>query len=85
MFSPDGSGDLTFQNFLKMMSIFSDHAPRNVKAEYAFKIYDFDNDDALSDSDLEEVCATLILLVGACSSCIYSVYIPTYLLELQHF
>ena len=55
VFSSDGTGDMTFEDFLDMMSVFSDNAPKNVKVEYAFRIYDFDNDDMLSNSDLEEV------------------------------
>ncbi|XP_067947831.1 calcium and integrin-binding protein 1-like [Watersipora subatra] len=55
VFSTDGTGNMTFEDFLDMMSVFSDHAPKNVKVEYAFRIYDFDDDDMLSNSDLEQV------------------------------
>lgn len=30
---------MTFEDFLDMMSVFSDNAPKNVKVEYAFRIY----------------------------------------------
>lgn len=30
---------MTFEDFLDMMSVFSDGAPKNVKVEYAFRIY----------------------------------------------
>jgi calcium and integrin-binding protein 1 len=33
------SKDMTFEDFLDMMSVFSDGAPKNVKVEYAFRIY----------------------------------------------
>lgn len=67
VFSADGSGDITFEDFLDMMSVFSDNAPKAVKVEYAFRIYDFDNDDMLSSDDLKEVrnvyqCIRLVLL-----------------------
>lgn len=39
VFSADGSGDLTFEDFLDLMSVFSEHAPRDIKLFYAFKIY----------------------------------------------
>ncbi|GFX82355.1 calcium and integrin-binding family member 3 [Trichonephila clavipes] len=39
VFSNDGSGNLTFDDFLDMFSVFSEQAPRNVKQVYAFKIY----------------------------------------------
>ena len=75
VFSSDGTGDMTFEDFLDMMSVFSDNAPKNVKVEYAFRIYDFDNDDMLSNSDLEEV-GNVSPLCAACQAiCRYlSVY-----------
>ena len=39
MFSEDGSGDMSFDDFLDMFSVFSESAPRSVKANYAFRIY----------------------------------------------
>ena len=30
---------MTFEDFLDMMSVFSDNAPKSVKVEYAFRIY----------------------------------------------
>ena len=39
VFSSSEDGDLTFEDFLDMMSVFSDNAPKPVKIEYAFKIY----------------------------------------------
>ncbi|KAK6179731.1 hypothetical protein SNE40_012026 [Patella caerulea] len=55
VFSSSGDGEMTFEDFLDMMSVFSDQAPKNVKVEYAFRIYDFDEDDMISGSDLKEV------------------------------
>ena len=39
VFSHDGDGDLNFNNFLDMLSVMSENAPRDIKAYYAFKIY----------------------------------------------
>jgi len=39
VFSSDGKGNLTFEDFLDMLSVFSEHAPRDIKVFYAFKIY----------------------------------------------
>ena len=39
MFSEDGTGSLTFEDFLDLMSVFSEGATRDVKASYAFRIY----------------------------------------------
>lgn len=35
-----------FFQFLDCLSVFSEHAPRDLKIFYAFKIYDYDGDDA---------------------------------------
>jgi len=37
--SAGGSGDLTFDEFLLLFSVFSEKAPREMKVHYAFKIY----------------------------------------------
>lgn len=55
VFSSSGDGDMTFEDFLDMMSVFSENAPKNVKVEYAFRIYDFDGDEMISSDDLKEV------------------------------
>lgn len=55
VFSSAGDGCMTFEDFLDMMSVFSDNAPKNVKVEYAFRIYDFDEDDVINGKDLKEV------------------------------
>ena len=39
MFSEDGSGDMSFDDFLDMFSVFSEAAPRDIKCVYAFRIY----------------------------------------------
>lgn len=62
VFSCDGKGNLTFNDFLDLMSIFSEQAPRDIKVFYAFKIYDFDGDHFIGSNDLE---ATLHHLTGS--------------------
>eukprot|EP00069_Balaena_mysticetus_P006067 bmy_18562T0 len=39
VFSEDGDGHMTLDNFLDMFSVMSEMAPRDLKAYYAFKIY----------------------------------------------
>eukprot|EP00056_Hartaetosiga_gracilis_P001805 m.47777 g.47777 ORF g.47777 m.47777 type:complete len:191 (-) comp10789_c0_seq1:33-605(-) len=51
VFSQSG-GELGFEDFLDMMSVFSEGATADVKASYAFRIYDFDNDGYLDKTDL---------------------------------
>lgn len=38
-FSEDGEGNLTFNDFVDMFSVLCESAPRELKANYAFKIY----------------------------------------------
>ncbi|XP_051666503.1 calcium and integrin-binding family member 3 isoform X1 [Manacus candei] len=54
VFSEHGDGNMTLDNFLDMFSVLSEMAPRDLKAYYAFKIYDFNNDDYICKSDLEK-------------------------------
>jgi len=42
LFSEDGSGELTFQKFINMMSVFSGRTSRQTKAVWAFALWDFD-------------------------------------------
>lgn len=39
IFSSSQDGDCTFEDFLDMMSVFSEMAPKSVKAEHAFRIF----------------------------------------------
>uniref|UniRef100_H2XNX1 EF-hand domain-containing protein n=2 Tax=Ciona intestinalis TaxID=7719 RepID=H2XNX1_CIOIN len=52
VFSDDVNGCMTFEGFLNMFSVFNEQAPRDVKAFYAFRIYDFDGDQYLEHGDL---------------------------------
>ncbi|KAG2470382.1 CIB2 protein, partial [Polypterus senegalus] len=53
-FSEDGQGNLSFNDFVDMFSVLSEMAPRELKAIYAFKIYDFNTDNFICKSDLEQ-------------------------------
>ncbi|ELK26688.1 Calcium and integrin-binding family member 3 [Myotis davidii] len=65
VFSEDGDGHMTLNNFLDMFSVMSEMAPRDLKAYYAFKIYgvcragDFNNDDYICMWDLEQTVTKL--------------------------
>uniref|UniRef100_A0A8C8SA50 Calcium and integrin binding family member 3 n=1 Tax=Pelusios castaneus TaxID=367368 RepID=A0A8C8SA50_9SAUR len=54
VFSADGEGNMTLDDFLDMFSVLSEMAPRDLKAYYAFKIYDFNDDDYICKLDLEK-------------------------------
>ncbi|XP_070555273.1 calcium and integrin-binding protein 1-like [Ptychodera flava] len=55
VFSTQGDGGMNFEDFLDMISVFSDSAPMQVKIEYAFRIYDFNEDDLVDESDIREM------------------------------
>ncbi|XP_056678286.1 calcium and integrin-binding family member 3 isoform X3 [Monodelphis domestica] len=59
VFSQDGDGNMTLDDFLDMFSVMSEMAPRDLKAYYAFKIYDFNNDDYICPLDLEKTVTKL--------------------------
>ncbi|EGD75608.1 calcium and integrin-binding protein 2 [Salpingoeca rosetta] len=52
-------GHISFEDFLDMMSVFSEGATRDVKASYAFRIYDFDGDGYLDKKDLMDTIECL--------------------------
>eukprot|EP00794_Sanderia_malayensis_P004593 gene4593-5196_t len=59
VFSTSKDGNMTFEDFLDMMSTFSESAPKSVKVEYAFRIYDFNDDDYIDEQDLKRVIRRL--------------------------
>ena len=59
VFSSSHDGNMTFEDFLDMMSVFSENSPKTVKVEYAFRIYDFNEDDYICESDLKQVIGRL--------------------------
>lgn len=58
MFSTDGEG-INFEDFMDMFSVLSEHAPYQLKAAYAFRIYDFNNDNAICIDDIRSTIKTL--------------------------
>ncbi|KAJ7994498.1 hypothetical protein DPEC_G00250110 [Dallia pectoralis] len=54
VFSEDGQGNLSFNDFVDMSSALCETAPRELKAIYAFKIYDFNGDNFLCKEDMEK-------------------------------
>eukprot|EP00045_Choanoeca_perplexa_P012158 m.131425 g.131425 ORF g.131425 m.131425 type:complete len:191 (-) comp15910_c0_seq1:29-601(-) len=60
-----GNEGMDFDDFLDMVSVFSESAPRDVKAEYAFRIYAFHNEPFLHKKDLTKVLDCLCGKVGS--------------------
>ncbi|GJQ65755.1 hypothetical protein Trydic_g11938 [Trypoxylus dichotomus] len=59
VFSRDGKGNLSFEDFLDLLSVFSEQAPRDIKVCYAFRIYDFDGDHHIGPEDLDHALRLL--------------------------
>ncbi|NXE00868.1 CIB1 protein, partial [Chaetorhynchus papuensis] len=57
VFSTSETGDdsMSFEDFLDMLSVFSDSATSDIKSHYAFRIFDFDDDGTLDRKDLEQL------------------------------
>ncbi|XP_032440680.1 calcium and integrin-binding protein 1 [Xiphophorus hellerii] len=53
--SENRDGSLTFEDFLDLLSAFSDSATLEIKSHYAFRIFDFDDDGTLDYGDLEKL------------------------------
>ncbi|MEE6522735.1 hypothetical protein FKM82_021351, partial [Ascaphus truei] len=47
--------NMSFEDFLDMLSAFSEAATLEIKSHYAFRIFDFDDDGTLDRSDLEKL------------------------------
>ncbi|MCJ8735869.1 hypothetical protein PDJAM_G00252320 [Pangasius djambal] len=48
-------GSISFEDFLDLLSAFSDSATLEIKSHYAFRIFDFDDDGTLDYGDLEKL------------------------------
>merc|ERR1712080_109441 len=50
---------MSFDEFLDIMSVFSERAPSQIKSYYAFLLYDFDGDGIISMQDIAEMIKRL--------------------------
>ncbi|CAG0914581.1 unnamed protein product [Notodromas monacha] len=53
VFSRERTGDLTFDEFLDMMSALSEDASHDIRVAYAFRMFDYDNDGFIGPGDLQ--------------------------------
>ncbi|KAL5263244.1 hypothetical protein ACHWQZ_G008584 [Mnemiopsis leidyi] len=60
VFSDAGDGNMNFEQFLDMMSQLSSKAPLETKIDFAFKIYDFNEDGQICENDLQKVILFLV-------------------------
>ncbi|KAJ3335769.1 hypothetical protein HDU93_004457 [Gonapodya sp. JEL0774] len=59
-FITSGDKNATFDDFLDFLSVFSESATRDVKAFYAFRLYDFDEDGYLNEDDISKVVKLVV-------------------------
>jgi serine/threonine-protein phosphatase 2B regulatory subunit len=62
IFDADGNGTVSFQEFVRALSIFSPDTPTENKQRFLFALYDADNDGKISNRDLYRV---LQIMVGS--------------------
>lgn len=51
-FDADGGGDVDFQEFISGLSAFSSRGQKDEKLKFAFKVYDIDRDNYISNGEL---------------------------------
>nr|CAD7442570.1 unnamed protein product [Timema bartmani] len=59
VFSSYNDSHMSFEDMLDLFSALSENCPDNVKARWAFKIFDFDDDNLLSVDDLKHIVGRL--------------------------
>lgn len=55
VFSTQDDRTLSFDEFMNLCSVFSEHSPLSVKSAWAFLIFDFDEDNQITENDLNEM------------------------------
>ncbi len=59
IFSANGQG-INFEEFLDMFSVLSSHAPWELKAAYAFRVFDYNGDAAICEEDIKQIVTSLV-------------------------
>ena len=55
-----GLSQLTFDDFVKLASVFSYRAPEEIKQYWAFKMFDFDNDNVIGEWDVHNAVRIVV-------------------------
>uniref|UniRef100_A0A1I8JSQ1 Uncharacterized protein n=1 Tax=Anopheles albimanus TaxID=7167 RepID=A0A1I8JSQ1_ANOAL len=59
VFSSERDDNFSFEDLLDLFSVLSDKCPLQVKATWAFRLYDFDNDNLITKEDIMMLCDRL--------------------------
>ncbi|XP_039438955.1 calcium and integrin-binding protein 1-like [Culex pipiens pallens] len=60
VFSSGGDTRCSFEDVLDLFSVMSDRCPHRVKAAWAFRVFDVDNDRQISADDIVALCDRLV-------------------------
>lgn len=55
VFSTDEDGSISFDDFVDMMNALSDRASSELKSQYAFRVFDLDEDNFIGKEDLQGI------------------------------
>lgn len=64
LFDENGDHNISFEEFITGLSIFSANAPKEQKMQFCFKIYDMDEDGFISQEELSRMVTTLVVDAG---------------------
>ncbi|XP_055609558.1 calcium and integrin-binding protein 1-like [Uranotaenia lowii] len=59
VFSSQRDTKYSFEDVLDLFSVMSDNCPHHVKATWAFRVFDFDNDNLITKEDVIMICDRL--------------------------
>jgi len=60
IFDQDKDNEIQFYEFIKALSIFSERSSKEEKIKFAFKVYDIDGDDFISNGELFQVLKMMV-------------------------
>ncbi|KAL0488271.1 serine/threonine-protein phosphatase 2B regulatory subunit [Acrasis kona] len=60
IFDSNGDDSVNFKEFITALSVFNSRGDKNAKLEFAFKVYDIDNDGFISNGELFKVLKMMV-------------------------
>jgi serine/threonine-protein phosphatase 2B regulatory subunit len=60
IFDANGDDSVNFKEFISALSVFNARGDKNAKLEFAFKVYDIDNDGFISNGELFKVLKMMV-------------------------
>merc|ERR1712013_229328 len=60
LFDDNSTNQINFRDFVRTLWVFSERAPAEIKLEFAFRVFDFDGDGRISETDLFHVMTIMV-------------------------